>query len=484
MVSRQAPWPVLAAVIVLFAGGSRPLHAADPLRTETRLAAFPGQSRPELEKDESPCQFASPSGALALHEAIERALCHSPETRIAWAQARTQAAMLGVARSAYLPSAAGSLGYLQQNTRSNYESPYDPLDASTRPRTRSANLKMSWTLADAGLRSANAEQAGALLDAANASHSQSIQRAFLDTAQRYFNVQTAQSVLQANREAELVAQRSLEATKAKYAAGVGALTDKLQAEVALSEARLKRVNAEGELKDAQGTLASTIGLSPDLALLIVDQGEQLPDTNFVRPIENLFAEARENHPAILAAQAEVKAARAKVDAVQAEGRPSLVLSAEANERRQDKNIPISGYPPTGASFSDKAIGVQLNVPLFEGFGRDYRVKAASGQLEQKQGELARIEQQVVLDIWKSYQAMNTRREHIEAARLLLDSAHRSFNVAEGRFRSGIGNILELLNAQSAVANAKQREIEARSGWLSARLQLAASIGKLGWWAIR
>lgn len=460
-----------------------PSQAFDLFRTEQRIAKLPQQASGAA-ADENPCRFEPPTGVLELLEAVERALCHSPETRAAWAQARVQAAMLGVARAAYLPNAAGSLAYTEQKSRADYEKPYDMLDSNNRPRTRSANLKMSWTVADAGLRSANAEKANALVDAANATHDQTLQRLFLETAQRYFDVQSALAVLKATQEAERVAQRSVDATAAKHAAGVGALTDKLQAAVALSDARLKRVTAEGDLKNAEGALATVIGLSPNQVLQLPSRSNDLPDTQFVRPIEHLFEEARTHHPALLAIKAERQAAQAQIEAVAAEGLPSLVLSAEANVRNQDKNIPITGYPPTGARFNDSAIGLQLNVPIFEGFGRQYRIRAANAQAEQKEAEQARIEQQVMLEIWKSYQALNTRHEHIEAARLLLDSAGRSFAVAEGRYRAGVGNILELLNAQSAVASAEQRRIEALSGWLTARLQLAASIGRLGMWAIR
>lgn len=128
--------------------------------------------------------------------------------------------------------------------------------------------------------------------------------------------------------------------------------------------------------------------------------------------------------------------------------------------------------------------MQLSIPLFEGFGRGYKVRAASSQAEVKAAELARLEQQVALEVWKNFQSLDTRREHIEAADTLLASARRSFEVAEGRFRAGVGNILELLGAQSAVAAAEQRRIEAHAGWLTARLKLAASIGRLGLWAIR
>jgi len=472
-----------AVCLLLFAFGKPAIaNPPDPLLTESRL---PPSALPLIDED-APiiCAFDELSGTLQLPEAIERALCQSPDSRAAWAQARIQAAQLGIARSAYLPNLSANVGYLAQTTSNTYEKPYDVLDAKTQPRTRTANLKLSWTIADTGLRKANVEQAAALLDAANASHDRTIQRTLLETAQRYFDAQTALAVLRASEEAERSAQKNLDATTAKHAAGAGALTDKLQAAVALSDARLKRVSAQGELENATGSLATSIGLSPKTRLLLPERDQTLPEARFGMSIDDLFDQAGNHHPSLRAARAELNAAMARVRAVRAEGRPVLGFSAEASERRQDKHIPISGYPATGAVFRDNVVGMQLSIPLFEGFGRGYKVRAANSQVEQLQAELGKIEQQVMLDVWKNYQALNTRKAHIEAAQTLLESARRSYEVAEGRFRAGVGSILELLGAQSAVANAEQRRIEALSGWLSARLQLAASIGKLGVWAIR
>ena len=57
-------------------------------------------------------------------------------------------------------------------------------------------------------------------------------------------------------------------------------------------------------------------------------------------------------------------------------------------------------------------------------------------------------------------------------------------ISQGRYKGGVGNILELLNAQSALANAEQQQIQAQSNWRIARLQLVASLGRLGVWAIK
>ena len=356
---------------------------ADPFMTEKQVAALATASALEdaLEKQ---CNFSAPPAQLELPETIARALCQNPQTRGAWAKAQAHAPQVGVAKSAYLPSAAASFGYSQQNSSNRYES-YPVLDSKTTPKTRSGSLKMSWTIADSGLRSANLEQANALLDAANASHDFTIQNTFLAAAQAYFDAQMASAVLKATREAEHSAQQSLNATEAKYAAGVGALSDTLQVAVALSDARLKRVTAEGELKNAIGALSTAIGLPPYTQLKLPERSDVLPDTSFVKSAEELFTEAREHHPALLAARSEVQAAQARIKATQAEGRPSVTFSAEANDRRQDNYLPAVNIAPTQAAFRDKVMGVQLNIPLFEGFGRGYKERAASSQADIKAG---------------------------------------------------------------------------------------------------
>jgi outer membrane protein len=112
------------------------------------------------------------------------------------------------------------------------------------------------------------------------------------------------------------------------------------------------------------------------------------------------------------------------------------------------------------------------------------VQTAKAQYEKKVADLADAEQQVSLDVWKNYQKLNTETEILATTDELVQSATSSFNVAQGRYKSGVGNIIELLNAQTALANAKQQRILAQSNWRSARIKLAASLGQLGMWAIQ
>ncbi|WP_321900087.1 TolC family protein [Paraburkholderia heleia] len=61
---------------------------------------------------------------------------------------------------------------------------------------------------------------------------------------------------------------------------------------------------------------------------------------------------------------------------------------------------------------------------------------------------------------------------------MLTNAQRSFDAAQHRHDHGVGNILDLLNTQTALANAQQRRVQALADWHTAKLQLAPKLGRL------
>ncbi|PRC92479.1 TolC family protein [Solimicrobium silvestre] len=123
------------------------------------------------------------------------------------------------------------------------------------------------------------------------------------------------------------------------------------------------------------------------------------------------------------------------------------------------------------------------IPLFDGVSHSYRVQAAKAKYESKAAELANLEIRISLEVWKDYYAMEMETENLKLSAELEDSASLSFNVSQGRYKYGVGNILELLTAQTVLINARQQKISVLSNWRSARIKLAASLGKLGMWAV-
>ena len=463
-----------------------PFAGFDPFSVSLKVAAFPSKNMiPAGAEEANPCSFTTLGNPLGLIEAVERALCNNPQTRQAWAGAKAQAAALGVSQSEYLPKVNAQFGVSKQKTNTSY-SPvqYNFLDSQSNSTVRKGILQISLVLTDFGKTSANVDQARAALDAANATHDATLQAAFVAAAQAYFDTLTAISTLDAYREAEKAAKESFMAASAKYKAGVGTLSDQLQAQTAYSKARLDTVKADGELKNAQGTLAATMGLPANTPVVVVKRNGKLPDTSFVKPVDQLIEEAKQNHPSMLAAQAQLSAAQANVRVTKAEGRPSVSLTSEFSRQAElgATLLGIKGNPDV--TNNSKSIGIQLNIPLFEGFGRHYRTMSAQGQVEVKAAELADTEQKVMLEVWKNYQSLSSETENIKMTDDLVQSAQQSYKVGRGRYKAGVGNMLELLNTQTELAGAEQKRIQSISNWHTARLKVAQSIGKLGLWAIQ
>ncbi|WP_033870822.1 TolC family protein, partial [Pseudomonas aeruginosa] len=291
----------------------------------------------------------------------------------------------------------------------------------------------------------------------------------------YYDALAAQRSLAASRQVAALAAQNLEAADAKYRAGAAALSDRLQAQTALSQASLAQVRDEGALSNALGVIALRMGLAPDTPLRLSGELEAQPDTGFVKAIDEMLAEARREHPALLAAQARLKAAAASVEESRAAGRPSLALSANLARSHSDQAMAFNG----DTRERDRSIGLQLNIPLFEGFERTYQVRNALARREASEAELADTEQQVSLEVWSNYQSLSVETRSLARTRELVEQSRQSLEVVQGRYRSGVGSMIELLNALTAYASAEDQHIRALGNWQTSRLRLAASLGRLG-----
>ncbi|HFJ9874635.1 TPA: TolC family protein, partial [Pseudomonas aeruginosa] len=273
--------------------------------------------------------------------------------------------------------------------------------------------------------------------------------------QAYYDALAAQRSLAASRQVAELAAQNLEAADAKYRAGAAALSDRLQAQTALSQASLAQVRDEGALSNALGVIALCMGLAPDTPLRLSGELEAQPDTGFVKAIDEMLAEARREHPALLAAQARLKAA-ASVEESRAAGRPSLALSANLARSHSDQAMAFNG----DTRERDRSIGLQLNIPLFEGFERTYQVRNALARREASEAELADTEQQVSLEVWNNYQSLSVETRSLARTRELVEQSRQSLEVVQGRYRSGVGSMIELLNALTAYASAEDQHIRA------------------------
>jgi outer membrane protein TolC len=151
----------------------------------------------------------------------------------------------------------------------------------------------------------------------------------------------------------------------------------------------------------------------------------------------------------------------------AAGRPTLSLSAGPS------------WQDSGSiSTNSQSIGLTLKLPLFSVFETTSRGRPAEARAEPASAQRESLSQQIALEVWTSYQDIVTATQSIRTAADLLTSAEQSERVALGRYKAGVGTILDVLNAQSALASARLQRIQAALDWSVSRASLARAMGSL------
>ena len=404
-----------------------------------------------------PCNTKNYDKPLSLVDVTEAALCNNPQTREVYANARVQAAQVGVARSLFFPSVTDTLSATENKNRTtNYS------NATNR-------IVASYLLYDFGSRDANLENANELLRAASATQNATVQTVLLAAVNAFYQVHATRAVLNASIDSERLYQESFKSAEAKYIAGVATPADKLQAQTSFANATLTKLKNEGALKIAYGNLANIMGVPANINFQMADSQLDVIPELVDQDIEALIEQARIQRPDLIASEAQLKASLAKIEAVKADAKPKVRIDAS---NQYDENL--LGVTSQNSS----QIGIFLSIPLFEGYKPTYLIRSAEATAELNASKRDQLKLQVSLDVWTAYQNLKTANESITASNILVSSAEESSRVALGRYKEGVGNIIDTLNAQNALANAKQQKIQSVLNWNIARTTLAQSIGVL------
>jgi len=450
----------IAAGLLLAAGA---LHAAaqdrdDPAgvhaqRPPTAASFWQGAS--------PPCPDAAVvPDPLRLADAIDIALCRNPLTRQTWARAKVQAAEVGIARSDFYPQVDAAVTLQRTEVRNTPGSEgRTELDAS---------VGVDYLLFDFGGREANVERARQALLAANWTHNSNLQEVLLSAVQAYYQLFATQEAVVSTRAAERASLTSLEAARARLKAGNATRADVLQAQTAYSENQLTRTRAEGEASVSQGVLANALGLSAQHPIRIAPPPDLEDQQIAERAVDDLISAARVQRPDLAAADAQVRSARSNIEVERAAGRPSISAFGSVGATQSSP-----GSDPRAG-----AIGLQLRIPIFTGYRDTYRIQQSRDLLDLELANRDQLSNDVALDVWTAYQDLRTERAALATSDDLVASAQENYSVALGRYRAGVGTVTDLLNAQSALADAELRRIQARYRWNISKAALARAIGVL------
>ncbi|MFN8579961.1 MAG: TolC family protein [Gemmatimonadaceae bacterium] len=403
--------------------------------------------------------------SLSLVDVVDVALRNNPQTHLSWRQARVAADALGSARGRWLPTVSVD-GTASPSKVISANPARLPAERTTETLTGS----LSYLLLDFGGRSGNIGAAREALFAADFSHNATLQNVALQAELSAFQYQSARGLLLAAQAAVRTAEANLTAAERRHDVGLATIGDVLQARTALSQAQLVEQGASGTVQVNRATLAAAIGVPPtdafELALDTLPPAVQVVATS----VDSLIAQAERDRPDLAATRAQVRQANQVARATLSSSWPSLTVAA--NRGRAWSSTPTL----VGSTY---ALTLGISIPVFNGFSRQYDAAAARDAVG---AATARAEQARLLagaQVYASYFALRTAAQRVSTATELLASATRSEEVARGRYAEGVGSILDVLSAQSALADARAQSVQARWSWSAALAQLAHDAGVLG-----
>jgi outer membrane protein TolC len=400
---------------------------------------------------------------LTLAEIVDLGLRNNASTRLAWANAQAAAAAYGSERGGWLPTIDGDV------TAARIKTVASQGRTAVQQSVLTPSATLSYLVYDFGGRTGRVEGARQQLLAAGFTHNAAIQDVVLQIQVAYFQYLATRSLLGAQRTTLAEARANLEAAEERRRVGLATIADVLQARTAASQAQLDLQTTEGNLQTTRGALALALGLPANLPYDVDSTAAEVPVAALADSVDTLIGSALRGRPDLAAARSQAEAARAGIGEARSSLLPSLNLSATAG-RTYATTI------PNGANSYNLALG--LSIPLFNGFSRQYDVRAAEYQAEAAAARSETIRQQVVFQVFSAYYALQTSTRRVRTSEDLLASATQSGEAALARYKAGVGSILDLLTAQTALAGARAQRVDARLAWSVSLAQLAHDAGVL------
>lgn len=266
------------------------------------------------------------------------------------------------------------------------------------------------------------------------------------------NVELAQALLQLARD-----QRN---------AGVATGVDVIRAQTRLAEQQVGLAQAQTDSEQARLNLQRLIGLPLGSPLTLTDQLRFVEDP--LPSVETAVASAAQDRREIQVAEEENRVSQLEVQSARAEHLPSLEVLGDYGP---------SGITPGSFDLPTRRVAVQLNVPIFNGGLTQGRVTAAASRQRQTELSLANIRGQVEEDVRLALTTLRTAAVQVRAADESVTLAQRELEMARDRFRAGVADNLEVITAQTSLANARVSQVTALAQHNAARLNLAAALGR-------
>lgn len=287
-------------------------------------------------------------------------------------------------------------------------------------------------------------------------------------AEAYFNILAAQDNLDyVNAERTAIAQQ-LEQAKQRFEVGLIAITDVYEAQAGYDRTEANLIEAQNLLDNSKEALREILGDNPANLNRLQNSINLVPPS----PADiNAWTEAAENSNFSVVAQInQAEYMRKMVDFQQSKHLPTLDIIAQYNEQDNGNRYGLRG--------DSENIGLQVNVPLFEGGGTSSRVRQAEHEFNAAKQELIRTQRSVTRMVKDAFRGIEASLSRVKALDATVSSAEKSLEATSVGLEVGTRTMVEVLTEQRNLYKAKSDYARSRYDYLINTIRLKEANGSL------
>jgi outer membrane protein len=415
---------------------------------------------------------------LTLQRCEEIALIKHPTVVAAQNNVNASQSRVFEAKSNYYPQIAASGGYSRISPVSSGGSSTFSTDASGNTSTGSggttvfssrgsfdqfsAGVALSQNIYDFGKTSSQVDIQKFLLDSSRADLETTVEQLLLSVKQAYYGVLQTKRNRDVAEDTVKQFQQHLDQAKGFYEVGTHPKYDVTKAEVDLSNAKLNLIKAENNVKVAKVTLNNAMGV-PDAPEYIIE--DNLAFEKYEMTFPQAIESANKNRPDLQSSVAKRMSVERSVDLAKTGYYPALTGNA-AYQRAGSSFLPGDGW----------SVGAAVSFPIFSGFLTKYQIEEAKANLAVARANEETLKQSILLDVQQAYLNLGVAEDSINNTQLTVQQATENFEIANGRYAAGVGNPIEVTDAEVLLANAKTAYNQALYDYKVARASLEKAMG--------
>ena len=298
------------------------------------------------------------------------------------------------------------------------------------------------------------------------------QELILRVAQAYFDVLIAQDSVQLVETQKTAISEQLQQAKRNFEVGSATITDTLEAQARYDLTGAQQIAAQNNLEIKRSALQQLINAMPgDLSHLGKELKMEPPQP---ADIHKWVDEAQSNNLQLTIAEASAEIADKEVARNRGGHYPTVDLVA--NYSQNNANGSSFGV---GSDTTNKSIGVQLNMPLFQGGSVNSRWREAEANRERVRQELENARRNVAQQARQSYLGVVSGIAQVQALQQALASSESVLEASKLGHEVGVRTNLDVLNAQQQLFSTRRDLYQAQYNYLLSQLRLKQAVGSLG-----